>query len=134
MNNRVLDKKLKQYYKEIDSLLLCDKAQKKKAIENLKNSVNNFVAENPDCTAEDIFNRFGTAQEIAESFAFDVNPKNIKNKISIKKAVIIALSLIVAIVFCFYGFFLIKEMLDQSGYYVDEIVVYDGESFTGTTY
>ncbi len=84
---------LRQYYKEISASLVCSAKQKKLFIADLSMSINDFVAENPECTVEDIKLNFGSCEEICRSFMENNSSVQIKKKLGVKKVIIVAVAL-----------------------------------------
>ncbi len=91
------DKDLKRYYKEIDKALLCKKDEKKIFLDELKVSVKQYVEENNIDNISDVKKHFGLPQEIAYSFLGDIDITALKKQLSIKKAVVISLIVVVVI-------------------------------------
>lgn len=90
-----MNKQLKIYYKEIYSLTVCNKKQKKAFIKELKAAINEYTEQNPSYTIEDIRAVFGTPEEITLSFIENGSLTKVKKQLDVKRviftAVIIAL-------------------------------------------
>lgn len=89
------EKDLKHYKREIKSKLLCNTKESKACYKSLCNDIDNYIADNEVISIDAIYNHFGTADEIANAFFFNVDIKTVKSKIGIKKLVAV---LVVAIV------------------------------------
>ncbi len=97
---------LKTYYKEIDKVLVCEKKVKNTFLNELKVNIEQYVKDNGIDNINEIKERFGSPQEIANSFLGDIDTNFLRKKLSVKKTIIIALISIVVIfaLFCFAAF------------------------------
>ncbi len=121
MINKISEAELKGYYKSIENSLVGNKKEKAKFIADIKESVDSFLKENDEATIDGIYAAIGTPGEIAESFVSDISPECIKKKLGVKRAVVIVLTIIVAIIFFYFGSNWIKDMQETPYYIVDDI-------------
>ena len=63
-----LDAALKQYYRNIRSELPCSWGQRNRILRQIRESVDNYLEENPDADFAAIEAHFGNAQTIASSY------------------------------------------------------------------
>lgn len=123
-----MDKKLKKdinkYIKEIKLNIICDFKTRNKFISDIKNSIFDFVECENIVSIDDVYNHFGTPQEIAKEFFLNADVKKIKRRMNFTKVVIIG----VVIALLMFGTALVIELIDSyssnRGYYVQEIVDY----------
>ncbi len=105
---KVTDRELKKYYSRVSKTVFCSRKQKKEFIQQLKENVEEYVADTPDATIEDIKNSFGTPETIAESFMVNTDSAKIKKQIQIKKMIFIALIVALGI----YALFVVLSLID----------------------
>ncbi len=110
---------LKTYYKEIDKVLVCEKKEKKAFLDELKLNIEQYINDNNVKTIDEIKERFGSPQEIANSFLGDIDTSSLKKLLSIKKAVIIALIVLVVIIAMVY----ISAFIDSAHFLKDAPLV-----------
>lgn len=103
-----LKNELKLYYSEIEKLLVCDRKQKSSFMAELKANIDEYLAISPDSDIEKIKAEFGTPEVIAESFLSNSNAAVIKKKLDIKKCILIALVVALAV----YIAFVIASLID----------------------
>ena len=123
-----MDKKLKKdinkYIKEIRLNIICDFKTRNKFISDIKNSIFDFVECENIVSIDDVYNHFGTPQQIAKEFFLNADVKKIKRRMNFTKVVIIG----VVIALLMFGTALVIELIDSyssnRGYYVQEIVDY----------
>ena len=81
-------KELKTYYRDIRKALPCGWFHSRRLMKDLRSSVAQFLQESPNATFQDITNRFGTAQQIAEAYAEQLPPEKLRKSISIRKRIV----------------------------------------------
>lgn len=86
-------KDVNKYISQVKKYLVCPKAEKKQITEDIQSAVYGFVEDrNPQNIAE-VYNHFGTPEELAKAHLADVDPKKIKKAINIKRVVVAAVVL-----------------------------------------
>lgn len=127
---------LKTYYDEISKGLKSSPEKQKNVLEDLQNSVNNFLAENSNATIEDVHEHFGSPQTIIR----DNTDKVYNKKRVFSKRIIKTLLIIGAAVLVIGGVFGIIAIIDGSksnqghfsdGAGVEESMIHD-DSWTTT--
>lgn len=93
----VTDSERKQYIKQIKALLVCDKGQQKRFLNDFNADIDDFIKDSPEASIDDIKKNFGSPQEITDSFLSSASSKEIKRKISLKTVIIISCVLAVII-------------------------------------
>lgn len=119
MNN----KQLKSYYKEISSALICSAKQKKAFMNELKSDIDEYLATCPQADMDKIKAEFGTAQEIASSFITGSDTAEIKRKLDIRKLLIIAVIIALAIYLAFIVISLIDVHSEAHGYIQESVMM-----------
>ena len=113
-------KELKTYYRDIRKALPCGWFHSRRLMKDLRSSVTQFLQECPDATFQAVTGRFGTAQQIAESYAEQLSPEKLRKNISIRKRAlaIIAAScaLAVAIWFAYATAVTIDKLNEDPGF------------------
>ena len=112
----ILNKELKNYYKDVKKVLICDKKTKLRIIDSLDNDIKAKISDSSITTIDDVREIFGTPEQIATNYQIE-DVKNLHNtKRFIIKAVLIALSIIVLIVLAYFAFVLISDLISGNGY------------------
>ena len=75
-----MNKELKSYFKSIRQGLTCSLNAKRAFTSMLKDRINDFLAENPEASFEDIVSNFGTPEEIISEFNSDKYSTELKRK------------------------------------------------------
>ena len=96
-----LDTALKRYYRNIRKDLPCSYKMKKRIMQQIRESVDQFLEQNPDADVDAVQLHFGEPQTIALSYIEDQDAPELLRKMRIKKKVlaiiVAAMSLILAI-------------------------------------
>lgn len=108
------------YLKEVNRSLTCSKEEKEFYIDKIKNGILVFIDENPDATMEDIRREIGdpiiSTNDVFENVTSD-EPEKIKKRIKVRKVIIIAAAIVVAIVGIIYASAFIIQNQDAPGTY-----------------
>ncbi len=114
---------LKEYYKEIEKLLVCNGKKKSAFMSELKANIEDYIADAGETDIDSIKAEFGTPEVIAESFVLNSNATEIKKKLSIKKWVVIAIIIALAIYLAFVLISLIDVHTEAHGYMQEGIMM-----------
>lgn len=125
MTDKQLDKDIKNYIKEVKSLLICDYKTQNKFIGDIKCRLDEHIENGLIHNIDDVYKRMGTPQDIAKAFFENADVKKVKKKMNITK--IILIGVIIALVIWAAGItaVVIDEHIAGAGYIVNEMV--DGE-------
>lgn len=93
-----IEKDIEKYIDEVEGYLDCLRKNKQKVIDEIRNSIYVYAEENGISDIGEVYDHFGTPEEIASQALSTVDPKMIKKALSIKRAVIAALAIIVSMV------------------------------------
>lgn len=86
-----LKQEIKKYLKDIKALMPGDGSSKRKYLHGLKEEIFDFTAENTSATFYDVLLNFGEKEEVAKQYMDTLDVKDVKRKLSVKKAVIAVL-------------------------------------------
>lgn len=75
--NHKLESQLKKYYRNIKREIPNDYSGKKDIIDNIRQNIEDFLAEQPEATFADVLSQFGNASEIVASFIDDMSTEEI---------------------------------------------------------
>lgn len=114
---------LKEYYREIEKLLVCDRKQKTAFMAELQANIDEYIAGAGETDMESIKAEFGTPEVIAESFLSNSNVLTIKKKLDIKKCIIIAVVIALLIYLAFVIMSLIDVHTEAHGYMQEGIMM-----------
>lgn len=110
-----LDAALKQYYRNIRSELPCSWGQRNRILRQIRESVDNYLEENPDADFAAIEAHFGNAQTIASSYIDVQDAPELLRKMRIKKRVIAIVAGAMAVVLLIWGAAVVWAALDAKG-------------------
>lgn len=120
--NKELKNKLCLYYGEISDGIICSSKKKRTFLKELKAEIEAFVDASPDADIEGIISVFGSPDEIAEGFNGTVSRKEMRKKLGIRKAVVLALVAALAV----WGIFALISLIDvhseAHGYFTEELI------------
>ena len=98
---------LNKYYHQIGKRLHCGKEQKKQILDGLRNDIEEFRLDHPDCSFEDIQEHFGSPEDIAGEYLNDITASDLKKELSMKvllrKAILIIIVCILIVTACMLG-------------------------------
>lgn len=99
-------KERKNYFKQIKFLLPIYRKQEKKFINDLKYTVDEYIANNPNCSTDDIIKRFETPSDVVYNYISSIDEKDLYKVISSRRilkrfiAFVIALLLVAFSLWC----------------------------------
>lgn len=116
-----INKEIDEYIAEIKKNLICSSSQKNTIINDLRNSIVNFVEENDIDDINKVYAQFGTPEEIANQSISDTEPQKIKKNYKHHRVIIIGVVVAVLII----AIVIIWAALDghkaADGYFVDSL-------------
>lgn len=116
-----INKEIDEYIAEIKKNLICSSSQKNTIINDLRNSIVNFVEENNIDDINKVYAQFGTPEEIANQSISDTEPQKIKKNYKHHRVIIIGVVVAVLII----AIVIIWAALDGhkavDGHYVDSL-------------
>ncbi len=116
-----IKKDIDKYLSQVKAYLPCRKADKTAILEDIRQAIFEFKENSGTENIDDIYNRFGTPEEIAKAYLSDAEPQNIKKAINIRKVIIAA---VVAIIMIYLGvmFLIVYDAHNETHGYFTEIV------------
>ena len=90
-----IEKDIEKYMRAVEDYLVCPKEQKDKVLSEIRNSIYVYAEENGISDIGEVYDHFGTPEEIASQHLSTVDPKKIKKALSIKRVFAIALTALV---------------------------------------
>lgn len=123
MRDKLLNKDVKKYIKDINSYLICDCGTRNRFISDLKSDIDEYIESNSVTAFESVYNHFGEPRDIAKGFLENADTKKIKRKMDIAKVVVTAV--IVALVM--WGVGITISLIDAHQSYTghDEVGIRD---------
>lgn len=116
------DTLLDEYISSVSSRLVCPSKQKKDFLDQLSDDVELYISEKENATKEELEGVFGSPESIASSFISNADSADIKKKVSLKKLVVIAVTLALLIYLAFVVISLIDVHTEAHGYFEEGIV------------
>ena len=123
-----LEKDIEKYMRAVEEYLVCLKEQKEKVLSEIRNSIYVYAEEKGIADISEIYDRFGTPEEIASQALSTVDPKMIKKALSIKRVFAIALTALVVSFIVFLVAMFMDAHKDNNGTFEETMIV--GEAYT----
>ena len=117
MKQNEIQRWLQGYYAEVSSLLPCDRREKHALLRDLRASVEEYLTEKPFASPETLLSVFGTPEQIAQSALQTADAGVIRKRLTLKKAVLLALLAVVLIYAAFVAASLIDVHTEAHGYF-----------------
>ena len=114
---------LKAYYSAIEKNIICDRKQKSAFMAELKANIDEYLAAEGETDMEKIKAEFGTPEMIAASFLSGSDAAAIKKKLNIRKIILIAIVIALAIYLAFVIISLIDVHTEAHGYIEEGIMM-----------
>lgn len=114
---------LKAYYSAIEKNIICDRKQKSAFMAELKANIDEYLAAEGETDMEKIKAEFGTPEMIAASFLSGSDAAAIKKKLNIRKIILIAIVIALAIYLAFVIISLIDVHTEAHGYMEEGIMM-----------
>jgi len=120
------DKEIRDYYRQIERCLPGSAKAKKRIMDSIRQSVGNYLEENPKADMAAVQSHFGTPNSIAASYVEQMDTEEVIKRFDIKKTVIgiVCGALVLSLVM--WGAGLLIALIDghdsESGYIETHIV------------
>lgn len=126
-----LDAALKRYYRSIRKDLPCSYKMKKRVMQQIQESVDLFLEQNPDADFEAVQSHFGEPQTIALSYIEDQDAPELLRKMRIKKKLIAIVAGVMALILTIWLVALVWAVVDtketNDGHINDTIIINNRE-------
>ena len=116
-----INKEIDEYIAEIKKNLICSSSQKNTIINDLRESIVNFVEENNIDDINKVYAQFGTPEEIANQSISDTEPQKIKKNYKHHRIIIIGVVVAVLIITIVIIWAALDGHKAVDGYYVDSL-------------
>ena len=120
-------RKIKHYFKQIRLLIPVRSKGVKRFLQDFRNAVEEYQEEHPECSAEDIMERFGSPEDVAYEYVSSVDSEEICRRITISKFVrrAIGIIVIVAVIAAGYRVWMLYDIHQQAedAYISREVIV-----------
>lgn len=116
-----INKEIDEYIAEIKKNLICSSSQKNTIINDLRNSIVNFVEENDIDDINKVYAQFGTPEEIANQSISDTEPQKIKKNYKHHRVIIIGVVVAVLIITIVIIWAALDGHKAVDGYFVDSL-------------
>ena len=90
------DSALKRYIRSISDALPCSRKMKRQIVSQLRESITDYLEQNPAADFAAVQGHFGTPQQIAASCVNDQDASTLLHKLSIKKKVLVIVAGVMA--------------------------------------
>ncbi len=120
-----INKDIEKYLSQVKAYLPCRKADKTAIIKDIRQATLEFAENSGAETIDDIYNRFGTPEEIAKAYLSDAEPQNIKKAINIKKMLLVAIVIALAMLAIAFIIAIIDSHSQNIAYYYNSDVIKD---------
>lgn len=117
----ISDKEIERYISQIKKNMLCPASKRKTVLEDLKNSVSDYVQEHNVTSIDEVYSHFGKPEVIALQLAQEIEPQKIKNKLNLRKVLIVGIALALVIFAVALIIIIIDSNTATHGYYVETL-------------
>lgn len=111
-----IEKETEKYISDVSSRLLCSKKKKKEIIEDIRGAVLDFTEANGTEDIKEVYEHFGTPEELAKAHLSELDPVQIKKKVNIRRVVIVA-AVIAILIFIISMIIVIIDSNKSNGVY-----------------
>lgn len=122
MTDKQLDRDIKNYIKEIKSLLICDYKTQNKFIGDIKSRIDDHIENGLINNIDDVYKRMGSPHDIAMAFFENADVKKVKKKMNITKIILIGVIATLVVWTSVLLGTVIHPYVEEPGYFVDEMV------------
>lgn len=98
--SQITERELKEYFKQIKLLLPIYTKEEKRFISDLRAAVDEYLEQNPNCTAEEFWDHFDEPAEAVYNYLSSLEQVNLCKKVKIRKY-LIKLIIVIAIISIF---------------------------------
>lgn len=118
MEDQILDNKvLKKYLRQVKHIYHGDKKLKKQFLQDVEDALLCYAESHPGCSYDDVVHKFGTPEELRESFAYSDMLK--KRSILLYRFVILFAVLITVLIILFTANYIHNSFGHSKGHYIE---------------
>lgn len=118
----ITQKQINKYIKDIKKELLYGTKESRQFLKELKQNVTDYAEENQNADMAEVTEQFGKPEEIAATFFEQYGKEDIKKKVNIRRVVIAAVAIIVAVLVIAITIELIDSHKSGVGFFSEEVV------------
>lgn len=97
------DRQLKEYFNAIKRFMPVYKKDEKKFLSDLKDGIQDFRIDHPDCTMDGIYDRYGTPNQVVADYLIAANPEYLNKRVFLFRTLRRIFTFIVILVFLFFS-------------------------------
>ena len=117
-----IEKEIEKYISEIESNLVCCGRLKKSLAKEIEGSVYDYAESRDIKDISEVYNHFGTPEEMARAYLSQVDPKKIRKAVNARKVVIIGVVVALMMLAVFFVSLFIDAHITFDSSYNQEIV------------
>ena len=121
-----IEKETEKYISDVSSRLLCSKKKKKEIIADIRGAVLDFTEGNGTKDIKEVYEHFGTPEELAKAHLSELDPAQIKKKVNIRRVVIVA----IAVALLLYIAIITLAFIDSKNSTSGDTIYYSAEEMT----
>lgn len=125
-----LEKQLKRYFKDVRGCLLCSTKLSKKFIDDLAQSVDQFVEAQPEADIDAVKKHFGTPEDIAKSFLSETDIGYLRKRLRVRRIIAIVLFTGLALWGAYISYVATETYSTYHGYGVETVIDFSEEEAT----
>lgn len=123
-----IEKEIKKYLSEIKSNLICNSKLKKDIIKEIESSIYDYAERKGIRDISEVYNHFGTPEEVARTHLLQIDPKRIKKAVNVRKAVIIAVITVILMLAVYLAASFIDGHKEANGTITEEISIVSSDT------
>lgn len=123
-----IEKEIKKYLSEIKNNLVCSGKLKKDIIKEIETSVFEYAERKGIKDIAEVYNHFGTPEEVARTHLAQIDPKKIKKAVNVRKVVVIGVITVIIMLAVYLAASFIDGHIAANGIITEELIVYTSES------
>ena len=120
-----IEKDIRNYISDVGKNLVCSGKLKKQILKDIENDVLDYTDNKQITDINEIYAHFGTPEEIAKAYLSDAEPQNIKKAINIKKMLLVAIVIALAMLAITFIIAIIDSHSQNIAYYYNSDVIKD---------
>ena len=126
--NKTDSRKIKHYFREIRLLIPVSSKGVKKFLQDFRSSVEEYAENHPECSAEEIIERFGSPEDVAYEYVSSVDAKEICRRITMSRYIkrVVGVIVIASVIVSGYRVWILhdahQKALDEMPAYITEVI------------
>ena len=126
--NKTDSGKIKHYFREIRLLIPVSSKGVKKFLQDFRSSVEEYAENHPECSAEEIIEKFGSPEDVAYEYVSSVDAKEICRRITMNRSIkrVVGVIVIASVIVSGYRVWILhdahQKALDEMPAYITEVI------------